>query len=264
MNPFHPKLRKALLADPEHRRRGLTPALLIQYEGLLNQAFHDRYYPEPDHEDCYRITPDTILSVASAKPQMPDVIISKLQSKIGELFHGKNAFLEMLKNLLGNDGFQEYKDVILKYADITHCTLADAAFARLKKKDIPDEVLKALKPLKYLRMRGKERFLALVKKHLGEKAADTHGPAILSEAAAQNTLDDIKIFRDTYMPNFDRIHRQWVNDQKAAINAHYFDLDVRNLLRSSLNILKNIFIVPLSKWIKKQPIDDLTRKTPRA
>lgn len=263
MNPFHPKLRKALLADPEHRRRGLTEALLIQYEGLLNQAFHDRYYPEPDHEDCYKITAETISNVAAAKPRMPDAILSKLQDRIGELFHGGNAFLEMLKPLLGKD-FDEYKDAILKYADRTQCTLADHAFTNFREKKIPDEVIKKLESLKYLRVSGKENFSSLLEEKIGKTAAEAHGSEILSAAIRRDTRKDIRNFRDTYMPNFDRIHRQWVNDQKAAINAHYFDLDVRNLLRSSLNILKNIFIAPLSKWIKKQPIDDLTRKTPRA
>ncbi len=264
MTPFHPKLRKALLEDPEHRRRGLTPALLIRYEGLLNQAFYDRYYPEPEHEDCYRITAETISNVAAAKPQMPDAVMSKLQTKVGELYHGENAFLEMLKNLLGSDDFQEYKDVILKYADITQCTLGDHAFTNFKKKNIPDDVLKKLESLKYRRVRGREKFSTLVEKSIGKPAADAHGAEILNAAMRRDTLEDIKIFQETYMPNFERIHRQWVNDQKAAINAHYFDLDVRSLLRSSLNILKNIFIAPLSKLKRKQPTDDLTGEKPRA
>lgn len=263
MNPFHPKLRKALLDDPLHRSRGLTPALLIQYEGLLNQAFYDQYYPEPEHEDCYKITVETIWKIAAAKPQMPDIIISKLQGKTGERFHGKNAFLKMLKPLLGKD-FDEYKDVILKYADRTQCTLADSAFTNFREKKIPDEVIKKLEPLKYLRVSGKENFSNLVEEKIGKAAADAHGSEILSTAIRRDTREDIRNFRETYLPNFDRIHRQWVNDQKAAINAHYFDLSVQNWLRSSLYILKNIFTAPFLKLRGKQPTDDLTGKKPRA
>lgn len=262
MTPFHPKLRKALLADRQHRRRGLTEALLIQYEGLLNQAFHDRYYPEPEHEDCYRISADTMLNLLAEKPSMPEALITKLHGQTGKVFQGKDAFLAMLKSLLAED-FEEYKDALLKYADMTHCCLADAAFIKLKQKNIPEEVLKKLHLLKYRRVRGKAIFLALLEQNLGQPATDRYGAVILSEALTQNTLEDIKIFRDTYMPNFDNIHTQWVKDQQAALSAHYFDVRVRNWLRSSLYILKNIFILPFLKLRGKQPTNDLKGKKPR-
>lgn len=44
MTPLHPKLRRALLQDPLHRDRGLTPKKLIEYEGLLTQLYYLVYY----------------------------------------------------------------------------------------------------------------------------------------------------------------------------------------------------------------------------
>lgn len=47
MTPFHPKLRRALLRDKEHRARGLTNERLLAYEGLITQLFYLQYYHDP-------------------------------------------------------------------------------------------------------------------------------------------------------------------------------------------------------------------------
>ncbi len=46
MNPLHPKLRQALLQDKTHRRNGLTPSRLLEYEQLGGQLYYTIHYPE--------------------------------------------------------------------------------------------------------------------------------------------------------------------------------------------------------------------------
>ena len=45
MEPFHPRLRAALLREPEHRKRKLTPALLKSYEAMVTKLFDLVHYP---------------------------------------------------------------------------------------------------------------------------------------------------------------------------------------------------------------------------
>lgn len=46
MTPLHPKLRRALLKDSEHKKNGLTPEMLDSYEAMLAQYFYSANYPE--------------------------------------------------------------------------------------------------------------------------------------------------------------------------------------------------------------------------
>jgi len=53
MEPFHPLLRRALLNDKKHKEQGLTPELLMSYEGLVAQLFYLVHYPG-------NVTPDPL------------------------------------------------------------------------------------------------------------------------------------------------------------------------------------------------------------
>ncbi len=48
MNPLHPKLREALLKDETHRKNGLTPAKLREYDLLTGQLNYTFNYPEKE------------------------------------------------------------------------------------------------------------------------------------------------------------------------------------------------------------------------
>lgn len=62
MTLFHPKLREALLKEPKHRAAGLTPALLLEFEGLTAALFYAEQYRPP--------TP-TLAPKSTAKPGAP-------------------------------------------------------------------------------------------------------------------------------------------------------------------------------------------------
>ncbi|MDQ7051361.1 MAG: hypothetical protein Q9P14_00080 [candidate division KSB1 bacterium] len=62
MSPMHPKLRQALLRDPEHRRRGLTAQKLLEYERLLTQLFFATHYaPQKGQQPARPGPPDDLL-----------------------------------------------------------------------------------------------------------------------------------------------------------------------------------------------------------
>jgi hypothetical protein len=46
MTPLHPKLRRSLLEDSEHKKTGLTPEMLDSYEAMLAQYFYSANYPD--------------------------------------------------------------------------------------------------------------------------------------------------------------------------------------------------------------------------
>ncbi|RMD91922.1 MAG: hypothetical protein D6814_17640 [Calditrichaeota bacterium] len=71
MSPFHPKLRRALLRDPLHRKNGLNAQLLLEYEKLETQLYYLVHYPAqgnppkgpggPDQGPPNPVTPESLL-----------------------------------------------------------------------------------------------------------------------------------------------------------------------------------------------------------
>lgn len=128
MTPFHPKLRRALLSDEEHRARGLTSRKLKEYEEIAKQLDYDEYYPPRQIEE-YRISGVNIEDIARAiaeKYKTPDSfdtrlkrIMELLEKLRGEVFSDETKFLERLEKLLGTDickTDKTLKELILKLA----------------------------------------------------------------------------------------------------------------------------------------------------
>lgn len=110
MTPFHPKFRRALLADPKHRSLGLTSRLLKQYEALNKELEYEVYYPPIEQ---YGITADNLDAIAAAiaeKLQTPDGyqtrlarIKEQLSSILNVFYKTKEEFLSALANVLDSN-----------------------------------------------------------------------------------------------------------------------------------------------------------------
>ncbi len=121
MNPFHPKLRKALLADPLHQERGLTANRLLEYEGLLVELFDASYYPprvrlfEAYHKTIlgqaekspYRISEKTI--AALKKEKLDPLVLFRLARIRNRTYENEAEFTKAVRIAL--DG-RERQDIV--------------------------------------------------------------------------------------------------------------------------------------------------------
>ena len=69
MSPMHPYLRQALLRDPEHRRRGLTAQILLEYERLLAQLFYATYYDKEQSGSRTSPPPELVREIEKFRQQ---------------------------------------------------------------------------------------------------------------------------------------------------------------------------------------------------
>lgn len=82
MTPLHPKLRRALLQDSEHKKNGLTPAMLERYEAMLAQYFYSANYPESEKSTQRKDLYDSIVQFqTSYLPNWPATRATWLQDR---------------------------------------------------------------------------------------------------------------------------------------------------------------------------------------
>lgn len=128
MTPTHPKLRDALLRDPAHRKRGLTPARFRDYESLLGQLFYVVNYPRDlklaaarqtlppkgAADNSYQITGDVLRALNAAG--VPYCVLKTLEDALlDKEFTTRKEFEAYLREYLGND-YNCYQDLIVSEA----------------------------------------------------------------------------------------------------------------------------------------------------
>lgn len=209
MTPFHPKFRRALLADPEHRKEPnkLTSRLLKQYEALNKRLdYAVMYYPP-----VIGITANNLEPIAAAiaeKLQTPDSyetrlarIIAQLKTILGVLFKTKEEFLSALASVLDSNickTDEELRNAVLQLARI--------------------EV---------------------------QSSGAVPGQ---QQPQVKDPIQEIIEFRDRYMPNFDKIRERFVRNQFKAIETGYYELNVLKIVKLSFTFLGGWFAnVPWKK-----------------
>lgn len=128
MTPTHPKLRDALLLDPTHRKRGLTPALFRDYETLLGQLFYVVNYPQDQEkgasrkgaspknvaDNSFKITHDVLRALNAAG--VPYCVLKTLEDALlDDEIITLDKFEAYLREYLGND-YNCYHDLIVEEA----------------------------------------------------------------------------------------------------------------------------------------------------
>jgi len=149
--------------------------------------------------------------------------------------------------------------------------ITDDLIQSLASKNVPNDILRKIEPIKNKEFRGKEKFSEALKMTIKEKQTyndyeklllehvdrtgltserlleyeghvaqlhyllkyrDPHKPFMIT-----NLLRSVRTFPGTFMPNFDIIREQWVKNQENAIKRKYHDLNPLNLIKLSLKFL---------------------------
>jgi len=209
MTPFHPKFRRALLADPLHREKGLTSRRLKEYEALNKHLEYEVYYP-PVIIEQYGITTENLDAIAAAiakRMKTPDSyetrlarIKEQLQTILDVFYKAQEKFLAALSNVLDSkicETNEELRNIVLQ---------------------------------------------------LGRVEVQTFGAKPEQELQLTDPIRELINFRAEFMPNFDKIRDQFVRDQLKAIERGYYELNVLKIANLSFLILRGWFAnIPYKK-----------------
>ncbi|TVM02404.1 MAG: hypothetical protein CV087_09615 [Candidatus Brocadia sp. WS118] len=209
MTPFHPKFRRALLADPEHRRRGLTSRNLKNYEALNKDLEYEVYYP-PVIIEQYGITTENLDAIAAA---------------IAERFKTPDSYETRLARI--KEQLQTILDVFYESEEEFLSALASVLDSNICKtnEELRNTVLQ-----------------------LARTEVQTPGAQSGQELQLTDPIRDLINFREEFMPNFDKIRDQFVRNQLKAIDRGYYELNVLKIVNLSFLIFRGWFAnIPFKK-----------------
>lgn len=228
MTPLHPRFRALLLKNRKNRQSGLTPAILHEYETLLNcyymasGYFYQRNVGQIDNDCGYEIS-DEILNILENDPRIPEAIVKKI-SILDRQFFTRDKLLQVLSQLLDAREFKKYGGLVADFAKKRPCVITAFSLQRLKKHELPETLLTALNGLKGQTFGNPAHLESELRRQLKEKVSEKSFEQIAQAANDITCYTEILLLREQFIPAYQEVKNQWLGLQKSVLQRREYDL----------------------------------------